>query len=169
MSVPADSVAIMSENGVVVRRAQARDLDGVVACSAALFAEDAGARDPALNVNWPREYGAAKFAEAVDDPGRLVLVADDGERIIGHLTGSVSGPTPMRPVVVATLGSIYVRPPYRGQKIGARLVEEFRAWARGHGAQYAGVTAYAGNEGASRFFERNGFVMHAVVRETVLT
>nr|BFE83453.1 hypothetical protein GCM10020093_060540 [Planobispora longispora] len=116
MSVPADSVAIMSENGVVVRRAQARDLDGVVACSAALFAEDAGARDPALNVNWPREYGAAKFAEAVDDPGRLVLVADDGERIIGHLTGSVSGPTPMRPVVVATLGSIYVRPPTAARK-----------------------------------------------------
>ncbi|MBB5962872.1 GNAT family N-acetyltransferase [Planomonospora venezuelensis] len=159
----------MTETGVVVRPAGAGDLDGVVACSAALFAEDAGTRDPALNVNWPREYGEATFANAVGDPDRLVLVADDGGRVIGHLTGSLSGPTPMRPVMVATLGSVYVQPHYRGRKIGARLVEEFRSWARGHGAQYAGVTAYASNEAAARFFERNGFAMHSVVRETVLT
>ncbi|MBG0833468.1 GNAT family N-acetyltransferase [Planomonospora sp. ID67723] len=158
----------MTEIGVAVRLAETRDLDGVVACSSALFAEDAGTRDPALNVNWPKEYGAATFAGAMEDPDRLVLVADDGGRIVGHLTGSLSGPTPMRPVMVATLGSMYVQPHYRGRKIGARLVEEFRAWARGHGAQYAGVTAYAGNEGAGRFFERNGFAPHSVVRETML-
>ncbi|MFB9894808.1 GNAT family N-acetyltransferase [Planobispora takensis] len=158
----------MTETGVEVRPARAEDLDGVVACSAALFAEDAGTRDPAVNVNWPKEYGAAKFADALHDPDRLVLVADDDGRIVGHLTGALSGPTPMRPVTVATLGSMYVRPAYRGRKIGTRLVEEFRDWARLHGAQYAGVTAYTGNEGAGRFFERNGFAMHSTVREATL-
>ncbi|MEV7013863.1 GNAT family N-acetyltransferase [Streptosporangium sp. NPDC051022] len=158
----------MSEIGIVVRPATAADLDGVVACSAALFVEDAGTRDPAVNVNWPREHGPARFAEALNDPDRLVMVADDGGRIVGHLTGSLSGPTPMRPVTVATLGSMYVQPAYRGQKIGSRLAAEFRTWAAGHGAQYAGVTAYAGNEAAIRFYQRNGFAMHSVVLETVL-
>lgn len=168
MSVAADSVPVMSETGVVVRPATVADLEGVVACSSALFAEDAGARDSTLNVNWPAERGPAWFAEALTDPGRLVMVADDGGRTVGHLTGSVSGPTPMRPVTVATLGSVYVRPAYRGQKIGAGLVEQFRAWARHRGAQYAGVTSYAGNEAAVRFYERNGFAVRSVVLETAL-
>ncbi|GAA3106038.1 GNAT family N-acetyltransferase [Streptosporangium carneum] len=158
----------MSEIGVVVRVATTADLDGVVACSSALFAEDAGTRDPSLNVNWPREHGLARFTEALGDPGRLVMVAEDDRRIVGHLTGSLSEPTPMRPVTVATLGSVYVQPAYRGQKIGARLVAEFRTWATLHGAQYAGVTAYSGNEAAVRFYQRNGFAMRSVVLETTL-
>lgn len=158
----------MSDNGVVVRPATAADLDGVVACSSALFAEDAGRRDPSLDVNWPREHGLAHFTSALGDLARLVMVADDGGRIVGHLTGSVSGPTSMRPVPVATLGSIYVQPPYRGRKIGSRLVAEFRTWAGGNGAQYAGVTAYAGNEAAIRFYQRNGFATRSVVLETAL-
>ncbi|MFF4412693.1 GNAT family N-acetyltransferase [Streptosporangium sp. NPDC001559] len=158
----------MSDNGVVVRSATAADLDGVVACSAALFAEDAGRRDPSLDVNWPKEHGPVHFAAALGDPARLVMVADDGGRVVGHMTGSLSGPTPMRPVAVATLGSIYVQPAYRGQKIGSRLVAEFRTWAGGNGAQYAGVTAYAGNEGAIRFYQRNGFAARSVVLETPL-
>ncbi|MEV8630176.1 GNAT family N-acetyltransferase [Streptosporangium sp. NPDC051023] len=158
----------MSEIGIVVRPATAADLDGVVACSSALFAEDAGTRDPTLNVSWPRQYGQARFAEALGDPERLVMVAEDEGGIVGHLTGSLSGPTPMRPVTVATLGSIYVRPAYRGQKIGSRLVAEFRTWAALHGAQYAGVTAYASNEAAIRFYQRNGFGTRSVVLETPL-
>ncbi|GAA4222869.1 hypothetical protein GCM10023075_14780 [Streptosporangium album] len=139
-----------------------------MACSSALFAEDAGARDLTVNVNWPTERGLAQFRDALSDPHRLVMVAADDGEIIGHLTGRLSGPTPMRPVVVATLGSIYVRPAHRGQKTGAALVEEFRAWARHHGAEYAGVTAYASNEAAVRFYERNGFAIRSVVLETAL-
>lgn len=168
MSVAADSVPIMSETGVVVRPATVADLEGVVACSSALFAEDAGARDLTLNLNWPVEHGPAWFADALADPDHLVTVAEAGGRIIGHLTGRLSGPTVMRPVTVATLGSVYVRPAHRGQKIGADLVEEFRAWARRRGARYAGVTSYASNEAAVRFYERNGFATRSVVLETAL-
>lgn len=168
MSVAADTVPIMSETGVVVRPATVADLEGVVACSSALFAEDAGARDLTLDPSWPAEHGPAWFAGALDDPDRLVMVAEAGGRIIGHLSGRLSGPTPMRPITVATLGSIYVRPAHRGRKIGADLVAEFRAWARHHGARYAGVTAYASNEAAVRFYERNGFAARSVVLETAL-
>ncbi|ACZ91087.1 hypothetical protein Aros01_05847 [Streptosporangium roseum] len=139
-----------------------------MACSSALFAEDAGARDLTLNLNWPVEHGPAWFADALADPDHLVTVAEAGGRIIGHLTGRLSGPTVMRPVTVATLGSVYVRPAHRGQKIGADLVEEFRAWARRRGARYAGVTSYASNEAAVRFYERNGFATRSVVLETAL-
>lgn len=168
MSVATDSVSIMSEIVVAVRPGTIADLDGIVACSSALFAEDAGARDPALNVNWPQEHGRARFVDALSDPDRLVMVAEDDGRIVGHLTGALSGPTAMRPVTVATLGSMYVEPSHRSQGIGARLVEEFRKWARHHGARYAGVTAYASNEAAVRFYRTNGFAVQSTVLETVL-
>ncbi|WP_344921298.1 GNAT family N-acetyltransferase [Streptosporangium oxazolinicum] len=158
----------MSEIAVAVRPGTIADVDGIVACSSALFVEDAGARDPALNVNWPEEHGRARFVDALGDPERLVMVAEDGDRIVGHLTGSLSGPTAMRPVTVATLGSMYVQPSYRSQGIGARLVEEFRTWARQQGARYAGVTAYASNEAAVRFYRTNGFAVQSTVLETVL-
>ncbi|MFC4058315.1 GNAT family N-acetyltransferase [Planomonospora corallina] len=158
----------MSEIVAAVRPAQPEDLDGVVACSAALFAEDAGTRDPSLNLGWPREHGPARFAAALDDPARLVLVADDGGRIVGHLTGSLSGPTAMRPVPVATLGSMYVHPDHRRRGVGARLVAEFRSWARERGARYAGVTAYASNDAAVRFYRRHGFADRSTVLETAL-
>lgn len=168
MSVAADSVLIMSEIAVTVRRGTITDLDGIVGCSSALFAEDAGTRDPTLNVNWPREHGLGLFMDALSDPDRLVMVAEDHDRIIGHLTGALFEPTAMRPVKVATLGSMYVQPPYRGKKIGARLVTEFRGWARHHGARYAGVTAYASNEAAVRFYRNNGFTVQSTVLETSL-
>ena len=90
---------------VVVRRAQPADLAGLVACSSALSAEDAGTRDPAVNVDWPREFGPERFAAGMEDPTRLLLVADCGGRIVGHLTGTVAEGSPMRPVKVATLVS----------------------------------------------------------------
>ncbi|MEV0634883.1 GNAT family N-acetyltransferase [Streptomyces sp. NPDC050619] len=129
----------------------------LVACSAGLFAEDGGTRDVSINVDWPREHGAASFATALEDPARLVLVADRGGQVVGHLMGSVTEPTAMRPVKSATLISMYVRPAHRRARAGARLVEEFLAWAGARGAGLAEVTAYSANTDAIRFYERHGF------------
>ncbi|MFE2697702.1 hypothetical protein [Streptomyces mirabilis] len=37
---------------VIVRRAEQADIEGLVACSGALFAEDAGTRDPISRARW---------------------------------------------------------------------------------------------------------------------
>jgi hypothetical protein len=42
---------------VIVRRAEPDDVEGLVACSGALFSEDAGTRDPSIDINWPHEQG----------------------------------------------------------------------------------------------------------------
>lgn len=74
----------------VVRRARQTDLEGLVACSNALFAEDADTRDPSIHVGRPRDFGPARFAAAMDDPSRLLLVADRGEQVVGHLMGTLT-------------------------------------------------------------------------------
>ncbi|MET8957390.1 GNAT family N-acetyltransferase [Streptomyces sp. NPDC004533] len=152
----------------VVRRARRTDLEGLVACSSALFAEDAGTRDPSIHVGWPREFGPERFAAAMDDPGRLLLVAARGEQVAGHLMGTLAEGTAMRPVKVATLVSMYVQPRHRRDGLGARLVAQFSAWAKEAGAALAEVTAYSGNAEAIRFHERNGFASQSVTLRATL-
>jgi ribosomal protein S18 acetylase RimI-like enzyme len=153
---------------VIVRRAEPADVEGLVACSGALFAEDAGTRDPSIDINWPHEHGAQRFASGLTDPNRLLLVADRGGEVVGHLTGTLVEPSAMRPVKAATLVSMYVQPAYRRDRIGRRMVDEFLAWAKESGAGSAQVTAYSSNAEAIRFYERNGFATQSVTLEAAL-
>ena len=153
---------------VVVRKAEHADVDGLVACSRALFAEDAGTRDPSINVDWPREHGPQRFTAGVEDPSRLLLVAERDGEVVGHLMGVVAEASAMKPVRVASLVSMYVQPAYRRGQIGGRLIGEFRAWAKEMGAHLAEVTAYSSNTEAIRFYERSGFTSKSVTLEVTL-
>jgi GNAT superfamily N-acetyltransferase len=153
---------------IQIRRAAAGDVDGFVASSAGLFAEDAGSYDDTVDVEWPRKHGAARFLEGLADPHRLVLVAVDvTDAIIGHLTGLVSEPTAMRPLRVATLSSLYVFSEHRRGGVGARLVAEFRDWARRRNTDRLEVTAYAANDSALRFYRRQGFAPQSILLEAL--
>lgn len=143
--MPAVTVRTMTDDELTVRRARSDDIPGLVASSAGLFAEDAGTRDPSVDVDWPRRHGAESFATALTDPARLVLVVDHAGEVVGHLTGTVTEPSAVRPVKSATLNALYVRPAQRRARVGARLVEEFLAWAEAAGATQAEVAAYAAN------------------------
>ncbi len=153
---------------MVVRRAEHADIGGLVACSSALFAEDAGTRDPGVDVDWPRQHGPRRFAAGMDDPHRLLLVADCDGEVVGHLVGVLGDASEMKPVKVATLLSMYVRPEFRRSRTGGRLVAEFLGWAREKGAEAAEVTAYSSNADALRFYERNGFAPQSVTLQTLL-
>ncbi|MEU0674581.1 GNAT family N-acetyltransferase [Streptomyces sp. NPDC006172] len=153
---------------VVVRTAELADVEALVACSSALFGEDAGTRDPSVDVHWPREHGSERFAAGIDDPDRLLLVADREGQVVGYLTGAVGQGSAMRPVRVASLVSMYVLPACRRERIGERLVGAFTAWAKEREAQLVEVTAYSSNSEAVRFYERNGFAAKSVTLERAL-
>jgi GNAT superfamily N-acetyltransferase len=140
-----------------IRPATTADLDGVVASSAALFAEDAGTRDQLRNANWPATYGAQWCTDLLADPQALVLVALlDGE-VVGHLVGTFAEPSDMWTVSRAELMSMYVRENLRGQGVGGKLVDAFAEWAKERGAARLQVSAYAANEGALRLYQSRGF------------
>lgn len=148
-----------------IRKATPDDLEGLAACSTGLFAEDAGNRDPTLSQDWPRLHAAAGFREQLDDDSKLLLVADDGGSVVGHLAGSMGQASDIRPIRVATLVSMYVMPSHRNGGVGARLVASFREWAVSAGADRLAVSAYAANEGAIRFYQRHGFAPRTVLLE----
>lgn len=142
---------------IAIRRAEPRDLDGLAACSAALFAEDGAARDRLRDQRWPSGHGAAWISELSLNPDALLLAAVADGTVIGHLVGLYQAASPMWLGARAELVSTYVVPALRGNGVGTRLVENFTAWARERGATRLHVTAYTANADAVRFYRRHGF------------
>jgi GNAT superfamily N-acetyltransferase len=155
-------------SGYTVGRAEPDDIDAFVASVEGLFREDGGTHDPSIDVTWPTREGASYYAGLLDDPDCLLAVARREQDVVGHLVGKLVGPDSLRLVRFAVLESMRVQPDLRGHGIGGLLVEEFRRWARGAGAELASVTAYAANDGARRFYASHGFAPGSVTMRTAL-
>ena len=139
------------------RRAGVDDMADIVELSAILFQEDAGERDPTVNLRWPEDEGREYFAGLVDGESSVCLLAEIGGDVVGYLAGRLREGTSLRPGKTAELESMCVREEHRGRGMGEGLIEEFFAWAGARGAERATVTAYAANERAIRLYERRGF------------
>jgi ribosomal protein S18 acetylase RimI-like enzyme len=139
------------------------DIPEILASADALVATDAGVHDAAAtNLGWARETGTAYCTSLLDGDDNLVLLAREGDQVVGHLVGRLRGPGSVHPVRVADLESIHVYPRHRNRGVGEQLMTAFLAWAAKKGAQRATVTAYAANNGAQRFYARHGFAVRSV-------
>lgn len=147
----------MAERDVPIRQATLDDIASIVELNFALFQEDAGQRDPFMNLNWPKEEGQAHFSRLVSGSDSVCLLAEAGGEVIGYLAGYLWESGSLRPLKMVELESMYVRPHSRGQSIGRRLVNEFLKWSEQKGAQRVSVTAYAANARAIEFYRRFGF------------
>jgi len=135
------------------------DVPELVASAAALFAEDAGTRDPSMDLGWPAREGPAYYRNLVEDDAALCLLAraDDGVAA-GHLIGRLLPADPLRPAVVrAALESMRVAAERRREGVGEALVAAFADWARAGGANELIVQAYAQNDSALAFYRAQGF------------
>lgn len=160
----------------VLRHAQPRDSDAI----AALHAESWRSAYRGLV---PDDFlGAALDAErrqtwrdrfAIVPPDRrLVLLATSGDALIGFTCVLADGETGFGPL----LDNLHVKPAWRGRGIGARLLNESRAWAgkivpgqpmhlwvmEGNTAARAFYRAQGGTEGELRVNEMGGAPVAAV-------
>lgn len=145
-----------SMTGIDIREARPQDVIGLVTSVASLFADDAGSGEHAID-RPPRQRAATDPVLGVADEDRLVLVATDGDRIVGHLTGTVAASAAIRPLRVATLVGMYVFPAHRDAGVGARLVAAFRAWAAERHADRVALDGYAGDASAIRSHRHQRF------------
>jgi ribosomal protein S18 acetylase RimI-like enzyme len=150
---------------VVVRFAALSDVPAIVELSDGLFHEDAAQRDPLVNLDWAKQYGAEYFAGMVSGDHSACFVVTVSGDIVGYLAARTEAPGAYRPVMTAELESIFVKAPYRDRQVGARLVQAFMDWARESGAQRMIVTAYAANQRAIAFYQRAGFAPQSLTLE----
>lgn len=137
--------------GLTFREAVAADLPALVS----MLSDDVlGARregtadDPAY---------ARAFAAIEAQPGNALLVACDGDEVVGCLQMVLIPGLSLRGTTRAEIEGVRVASSRRGEGIGARLTAEAIARARAAGAGLAQLASHAQRTDAHRFWRACGF------------
>ena len=153
---------------VTIRRAMQNDVPTIVAFSAALFHEDAGQRDPTMNLEWAAQEGTAYFSQMLAEPSSIIFLAEVEERQVGYLAGYARAPNSLHRQPSAELESMFVQDSHRGQGVGKALARAFFAWCQNNAAHRITVTAYSKNEPAVQFYRRLGFQPKQLTLEAII-
>lgn len=141
-----------------IRTAGPADFIVIKKLNQALFEEEAE-RDDILNLNWPdSQRGKEYYHQAINDKNKLALIAEDAQgQPVGYLIGSGYSKYDYRTAKVGELENMYVIRSRRRQKIGRRLVAEFKKWLKAQQASRMYVSAYFNNVQAMAFYRDCGF------------
>lgn len=141
---------------IIVRRAKSADLDSVLKLRTSLFRSDSKL-DRLLSIDYvSSQRGKKRILRLIQGRKRICLVAELDNKLVGYLTGEITGFNYARPVVTAEIANIFVDPQYRKQKIGTELFKEFKIWAKNKGAKMLTLSVLSKNSSALSFYERNG-------------
>ena len=150
---------------ISIRKATEEDVQTLVALNHELFQEDAGQRDPQMNLNWALEEGEEYFEYMMMVNNSIGFLAESEGETVGYLVGRVKKRASFRPIRIAELESMFVYKPYRRLGVGKQLVDHFLAWTREWEVDRVTVTAYATNDPALNFYRKNGFVDRTISLE----
>ncbi|MBL8132644.1 MAG: GNAT family N-acetyltransferase [Anaerolineae bacterium] len=100
------------------------------------------------------------FADALNTPDSLLLVAVDGDAVVGFLAALVRQ-SPEMPMFVPrrwmVVDGVYVADAYRGQGVGRALMEQAQAWALAQGLSEVELNVWEFNQDAIGFYETLGY------------
>jgi GNAT superfamily N-acetyltransferase len=149
--------------GVTIRRAEAGDLQSIVA----LFAGDdkAGKGDAWTPATIPAYEQAMQAIMASADTRLFVAVAADRQSdaagedaaVVGTFQVTLIPGLAARGRLRAKIESVHVAPNLRGQGIGARMMQHAIAEAKAAGAGIVELMSDTRREAAHRFYDRLGF------------
>ncbi len=107
--------------------------------------------------NGGRRY-ARRLYDKVSDEYSRILVAVDGEKVVGFVIGMIVDLMPdlFQQDVSGFLADIFVLPAYRQRGVGRRLVSELVSWFRQHGVQHYEWHVAANNTDAIAFWREIG-------------
>ena len=141
---------------IVIRKALIDDLKIVQELNYKLFDLEYNNFDPALNMQWTfSERGKTYFKKLIEEG--TVWVAEDNNKVIGYLAGSVEGTPSYATKSIAELDNFYIDKEYRKKGIGKKLVQEFKEYCMKLGVEEMKVTASSKNMNAREFYKYIGF------------
>lgn len=141
---------------MIIRKANIDDLKYVQELNYKLFDLEYNNFDSELNMEWTfSEKGEKYFKELIENG--TVWVAEDNNKVIGYLAGSIIGKTSCATKTLAELDNFYIDEKYRRKGIGKKLVEEFKKYCILQGIEEMKVTASYKNINAREFYKNNGF------------
>lgn len=97
-------------------------------------------------------YNEDRLMEVFEDDGKLLLVAEHRDQVVGFVDSVVTG------AETAELLWLHVDPDYRSEDHGKRLFEAVRDRLAEHGASSLRARVLADNADGNAFYERQGLV-----------
>ena len=138
---------------IELRSARESDLEAIVA----MLADDPlGAQRESPGLPLDRVYREA-FAAIEENPHDRIIVASEGDRVLGCLQLSFLPGLSHRGAWRAQIESVRVAATERGRGLGELLVEHARERAIAKGCRMLQLTTDQSREDALRFYERLGF------------
>lgn len=145
----------MSE--VTIRRARPAEREAAVALWAQLQDEHAAMDARHRPSDSARERWSNDFIVWSESEAHRVFVAASGSELVGLLTAHPYWPAPVYVQEMEVyVTELVVRPDFRGQRVGERLVEAVRAWARELGVTRIRAGVLCRNERGQAFWHRQG-------------
>jgi GNAT superfamily N-acetyltransferase len=135
---------------IIIRPATLDDEAAVLGLIEQLF-DPPGARPQ----EYSRERGRTGFRWAVSEPRADVLVALDGQDLVG-LSSVYQDIQSIRFGPRCWLQDLVVRGDRRGQGLGGRLLQASASWARGRGCTHLELSSGAARSDAHRFYASQG-------------
>jgi RimJ/RimL family protein N-acetyltransferase len=151
-------------DALTIRPALPSDAEALTAYIAAIVAE----RLPVLFVRDKPpsvEQVAAMIARHAEDARSCLLLACDGDAVIGMLDFSSSARPQQRHVGAFGMSVAHAA---RGRGVGTRLVRALIAFAAAHGYRRIELEVFATNTSAIRLYEREGFAHEGRRRGAVM-
>lgn len=104
------------------------------------------------------EFAAEEFARRINDPSRVILVAELDDALIGYVEVIFDEPCPERPDVSTEVATLYVSEHFARRGIGSALLGSVADLTlRRTGSRGLWLTVYAGNPAAQAFYTARGF------------
>lgn len=142
---------------VTIRKANIHDLVSLQELGTELILLDRRF-DPSLIGQWYLDEAGKKYLlSRINGRKHVCLIAETHDHIVGYVTGSICSNETWRSEPRSELENLFVLHAYRRHGIGNELLEAFKVWSSGKGAQKMKVYVTALNEEALPFYTKSGF------------
>ncbi len=155
---------------IKIKKATEKNLKVIQKLNLFLFKKEREKYDSTLNLQWTfGKKGVKYFKESIESKKACVLVAKEGNKIVGYLVGRIIEKNKLRKVnKQAKLDSMFVLKEFRSNGIGEMLLKRFIAWAEEKRIENLRVGFFTNNKKAEKFYKKHGFKDYAKVLEVNL-
>ena len=101
------------------------------------------------------------YENYIEDKTKLILVAEEDNKIVGYLYGKLEESDETYKYKVAILDALYVINEYRKKGIASALINEFKNWTKLNNVDLLKVNVCSKNIKAKKLYEKHNFIMHS--------
>ena len=97
------------------------------------------------------------YENFINDPKRILLVAEEDEKIVGYLYGYIIESDEVQTETIAKLDALFVEEEHRRMGAAENLIDHFKVWVINHNITGMVVNVCSANYKAKSLYRKKGF------------